>query len=233
MTGPELYTFGTSVNGSEPIDTTLYFQFVNIARAMVQRLRPWMILHKTDTSKTVSASSANAWQTAIDLSTITDFDRFYGEHPVKLFDGTASFLSYKQVPWDQRLSYFQVPGTFVYNEATKALYLNGSIPFSGTLYIDYLYDPGDITNSDSSTWVFPSWSHPLLGYLGVGAYKGGVDFDEVSARMAPDNRASAQQIIQMLENWDNEKQLGASQGVDYANEATDAWPRPNSINIHS
>jgi|tagenome__1003787_1003787.scaffolds.fasta_scaffold19755898_2 hypothetical protein len=70
-------TLATEVNGGDPIGSTLLFQLLNIARQMVEERRPWMFLRRTDTSKTVQASSASAWQTGIDLSTITKFARFY------------------------------------------------------------------------------------------------------------------------------------------------------------
>jgi hypothetical protein len=50
-----------------------------------------MALRYTDTSK--SSAAGNTWQTAIDLSTIARLNRFYGDTPIKLFDGTASSIS--------------------------------------------------------------------------------------------------------------------------------------------
>jgi hypothetical protein len=38
---------------------------------------------------------------------------------------------------------------------------------------------------------------------------GDIDFDDINARMAPDNRAQASALLQQLEVWDNEKQLQA------------------------
>ena len=66
MDGPTLITLATELNGGAAIGDTLLYQFLNIAKAMVEQLRPWMLLRKTDTSKTVAASTS-AWQTAIDL----------------------------------------------------------------------------------------------------------------------------------------------------------------------
>ncbi|OJU24960.1 MAG: hypothetical protein BGN91_09295 [Nitrobacter sp. 62-13] len=68
-----------------------------------------------------------------------------------------------------------MPSTFVYNQAAKALYVNGTVQFAGTLYIDHVKDSPEITNDDSSSWVSPSWAHPLLGFYAVAINKGGVD----------------------------------------------------------
>jgi hypothetical protein len=86
MTGFELEVFATELNGGATISDTLLLQYLNLAKAIVEQMRPWMILRKTDTSKTVTAG--NTWQTAFDLSTITDFSRFYETEtsaPIKLF----------------------------------------------------------------------------------------------------------------------------------------------------
>jgi hypothetical protein len=233
MTGNQLITLGTSVNGGATIEQTLFLQFLNLAKAMVEQLRPWMILRRTDTSKTVTASSTSAWQTAIDLSTIANFSRFYEtdtQAPIKLFDGTYRIEQYRQVPWNERVYYKDIPNTFVYDEANKLLYLNGVINFSGTLYIDHIVDSADITAADTTAWGFPSWSHLLLAFFAVGLYKGGVDFDDVNARMAPDNRAQAAQILGMLERWDTEKQHAALTRIDPYRSPTDGY-RSGAINM--
>jgi hypothetical protein len=227
MTGPELATFSEEINGGASIGSTLLFQFLNLAKAMVEQLRPWMVLRYTDTSKTVT--TANIWQTAIDLSTIARLSRFYGETPIKLFDGNNGIQYFTQVPFHKRLEYRNSPGTFVYDEANKTLYLNGTVQFAGTLYIDHIEDSADITNDDASSWVFPSWAHPLLGFYAVAINKGGVDYDDINARMSPENRAQAAVITKLLENWDNEKQLQAQQNTDPYRGGED-W-RPGAINI--
>jgi hypothetical protein len=231
MSGTELETFCTELNGGASIGSTLLFQFLNLAKALIEQRRPWMVLRYTDSSKTVT--TANTWQTAIDLSTIARFNRFYESDdnaPIKLFDGNNRIEEYRQVPFNERLAYYQVPNTFCYDEASKTLYLNGAVPFAGTLYIDHIKDSADITDDDDSTWVFPTWSHPVLGFYAVAINKGGVDFDDLNARMAPDNRAQAQQILSMLESWDNEKQLQARASVDPYHRPTDTY-RSGAINI--
>jgi hypothetical protein len=74
VTGTEFSTAVEEINGGDPIASTLRFQFGNLGKNLIEQRRPWMILRKTDTSKTVT--TANTWQTAIDLSTISDFNRF-------------------------------------------------------------------------------------------------------------------------------------------------------------
>ena len=68
MTGAELRTFIINLNGGAEIDSVLIEQFVNIAKAIIEGERDWMVLRKTDTSKSITPSST--WDTAIDTSTI-------------------------------------------------------------------------------------------------------------------------------------------------------------------
>jgi hypothetical protein len=227
MTGPEFLTFGAEVNGGASIGETLFLQLLNLAKALIEQRRPWVLLRNTDTSKTVTTS--NTWQTAIDLSTIARFNRFYGEDPIQLFDGNSRIQRFRQVPWNMRLQYKDTANTFVYDEANKTLYLNGTVSFSGTLYIDHIKDTADITSAEASTWSFPSWSHPILGFYAVAMHKGGIDYDDINARMAPENRAQANEILKALENWDNEKALQAQQNID-PYQANDEW-RPGAINM--
>src|SRR5690349_11510264 len=117
MTGTELSAFCEELNGGASIGDTLLFQFINLAKAMVEQLRPWVLLRNTDTSITVTP--ANTWQTVIDLSGIARFSRFYGETPVKLFDGTNRIVYYRQMPFDRRLEYKDVPNTFAYDEGSQ------------------------------------------------------------------------------------------------------------------
>jgi hypothetical protein len=228
MTGTELLTFSTEVNGGASVGDTLLFQLLNLSKAMVEQRRPWMLLRKTDTSKTVT--TGNTWQTAIDLSTIARFSKFYGKFPLRLFDGNITTERYRQVPFEDRLEHQFAANTFCYDEANQILYLNGTVNFAGTLYIHYLQNTADLTNDDSSTWSFPTWSHPLLGFMAVGMYKGGIDFDDINARMSGDNRAQANAILAMLENWDGDKQLSSVEDTDPYNSPNDGY-RPNSIDI--
>jgi len=69
-TGTALYEFLTLLNGGATIDLTLATILVDNAKAILEEERPWEVLRKTDSS--LSVTTANTWQTAIDLSTITD-----------------------------------------------------------------------------------------------------------------------------------------------------------------
>lgn len=214
--GTELATFASSLNADASIDTTLLGVLIDNAKTILEEERPWVVLRKTNTSKTVT--TANTWQTAIDLSTITDFSRFFDDAGIviKLFDGDSRIDYYRLVPFDRRLEYRNVGGTCVYDENTKSLYLNGTVAFNGTLWIPYIATTPEIDlTSASAVWtVFPSRFLPILAYYAVGIYKGAVDYDDINRQMLPTHAEVLQALKLAFEKWDDNKQLTELQTND-------------------
>ncbi len=213
-TGQELSTFITALNADAAIDPTLLDVLVDNGRTVIEEERPWMVLRKTDTSKTVT--TANTWQTAIDLSTITDFSRFYGDFPIRLFDGNNLIEYYRQVPFDRRLTMKDFGNTFVYDANAKMLYLNGIVAFSGTLYIQYIAtSPSIDLTSTTAVWTaFPPRFLPILGYYAIGINKGAIDYDDINRQMLPVNSEVLQALKGAMTKWDDELQLNAIEGND-------------------
>lgn len=226
-TGQELNTFIVGLNVGQSIDVDFLTVLVETAKAILEEERPWMVLRKTDSSKTVTPS--NTWETAIDLSTITDFSRFYVNQDgvvIKLFDGSQRIQYYTLKSFDQRLEYKNASDTCVFDENTKTLYLNGLVPFSGTLHIPYVSTSTEIDlESASAVWtVFPTRFLPILGYYAIGVHMGGVDADTITARQAPANLEVMRALKNAMTAWDNEKALASLQSND-PTEYPGAYPR--------
>lgn len=216
-TGAELYTFINGLNAEADIDITLLSVLVDTAQTTLEEERPWMVLRKTDTSKTVT--TANTWQTAIDLSTITDFSRFYMNQDgvvIKLFDGNnrVDYITLKS--FDQRLEFKDVSGTAVYDASSKQLYINGTVAFAGTLYIPYMSTTDGVDlESASAVWTkFPKRFLPLLGYYAMKLYAQGVDYDSIASKQAIGHDEVMKTLKNSMEKWDNELQLNAIQSND-------------------
>lgn len=229
--GTELSIFITGLNADATIDPTLLDVLADNGKAILEEERPWMVLRKTDASKTVT--TGNTWQTAIDLSTITDFSRFYANDDgvvIKLFDGVDRLERYFLKPFDERLEYKNVSNTCVYDENAKILYLNGTVPFTGTLNIPYMATstPVDLTSEDPVWTNFPPRFLPILGYYAIGIYKGAVDYDSITKMMLPSNAAALGALKNAMEKWDNEKQLAAIQSND-PTEYPGGYPRAGAI----
>lgn len=222
--GVALTTFITGLNGGASVDATLLDVLVSNAKAILEGERLWSVLRKVDTSKAVT--TAFTWQTAIDLSTITDFSEFYGDFPLVLFDGSQTRAYYRIVPWERRLEFKDVSGTAVYDANSKTLYLNGTQSFSGTLYIYYKATSTEIDlTSNSATWtLFPGRFIPLLGYYAIGIHKGAIDYDDIVKQMLPGNQAVLIALKSAMISWDDGLQNAAlnwndptESGGDYRN----------------
>ncbi len=162
MTGEQFSVAATEINGGASIGETLLFQFGNLGKSLIEQRRPWMVLRKTDSSKSVTA--ATTWQTAIDLSTISDFNRFYIDtndpYPIRLWDGGNRIEKYRIVPFRRRLEFREIGNTAVYDAANKNLYLNGTVELAGTLYINYLKNGSDFNQELKNRDVLESDSKP-------------------------------------------------------------------------
>jgi hypothetical protein len=145
---------------------------VDTGKTILEEERPWMVLRKTNSS--LSVTTANIWQTAISLASITDFANFYSDTPITLFDGSNLKHYYRLVPFDRRLEYKDDSGTACYDDNSGNLYLNGLVPFNGTLYINYLITSEAVDlESETAVWtVFPSRFLPVLGFYAIGVHKG-------------------------------------------------------------
>ena len=207
-TGTALYEFLTLLNGGATIDLTLATILVDNAKAILEEERPWEVLRKTDSS--LSVTTANTWQTAIDLSTITDFSMFYGE-TLKIFDGTTKISYLRLIPFDRRLENKDNSGTACYDENSKTLYINGTVAFNGELHIPYISTSTEIDlESASAVWTaFPSRFLPILGYYAVQINKGAVDYDSINRQMMPEHREVFRALKNALFEWDNNKQLNS------------------------
>jgi hypothetical protein len=102
MTGTEFSTAVEEINGGDPIASTLRFQFGNLGKNLIEQRWPWMILRKTETSKTVATS--NTWQPSIDLSTISDFSGFYQIRPIHSRHPTAMTRPHQPLLYKHRKS---------------------------------------------------------------------------------------------------------------------------------
>lgn len=227
-TGAKLYEFITSLNAEATVDPTLAAVLVDNGKTILEAERDWKILKKTNSS--LSASSSGTWQTGISIAGITDFSHFYGDFPIRIFDGDNRIEYYRQVPWDRRLEYKDIGNTFVHDANGGLIYLNGRVAFSGQLYINYVSVTGEINlESESAVWSpFPARFLPILAYYAIGIYKGAVDYDSINRQMLPENQAVLTALKNAMEKWDNELQLNELSYNDPTD--LDGAPRAGAIN---
>ena len=148
---------------------------------------------------------------------------------MRLFDGINRVEYYDQVPFDRRLENKDVSNTFCYDENTKTLYLNGTVPFAGTLHINIIVNGSYIDpTSNTAVWTeFPARFLPLLGFYAVGVFKGAVDYDSINRLMLPSNQGALLALKEAMTAWDMEKQMSSLSHNDPTEQYS--YPRAKAV----
>ncbi len=231
MTPEQLKNLCTQVNGGATINDDLLQSLLNQGRTILFSERDWIFLRKTNSAISVT-QNADSWNTAVSISTITDFLRFFNtdlgnrSYSIALYDSGSDRIEYfRQVPFSKRLEYKKVPNTFVHDRVNNRIYFNSDIPFSGVLYINYIQNPttidivttgSNLTTSMETTGTMPCPAiyHDILAYYAVGINKGAVDYDDINRQMLPNNQAILNSLKNAMEKWDTNLQLDEQMGTD-------------------
>lgn len=225
-TGAQLATFINQLNAEADIDLVLMGTLVDAACTILEEEREWQILRKTNTS--INVTTGNTWQTALSLgAAVTDFGRFYGEFAIRLFDGGDRVEYYRNVPFDRRLEYKNDSNTCCFDDNAGILYLNGTVAFAGTLYVNYIATSVEIDLEDETddAWQpFPTRFLPVLGFYAIGVFKGAVDYDSINREMLPMNAATLLALKNAFVKWDDARQRASLE----QNDPTELYSYPRS-----
>lgn len=205
MTGAEQFALATELNGSVPIDETLFYQLLNMKKGQREMARDWVVLRTFDNS--ITFTSADDYE---DTKTLpARFLRVYsptsrdGVKPgIFIVDSAGSPHPLTTIPFVDRYAHKDVDGYCYFDIKNGKVGRTGTL--AGTLHLYFLQGTEDIASG--STWSFPSYAHPLLAYDVVISHKGGIDWDTVNANQVPFNAADVRQLEQSLNMWDAQLQ---------------------------
>jgi hypothetical protein len=208
--GSDYYTMVSNLLGGYQINSTLFYQLLNIARSNREMERPWMRLRKLDSS--LLANTGDTYLTAKALQ--SDFRRFLNNGTIRLFDGNNTILYYTEIPFESRLEHKDDNSAYYVDYANLNLYLTGKVDKQYQIHLFYIYNPGDITVTTS--WLnFPSEFHSILAFDVAAMWRLGADYDDQNARMGDENGKMAEVIKHAMHAWDNELALSAVENLDY------------------
>lgn len=185
MTGEDLKNLTENILDGLEIDDIFFYQLLNVAKTKLEEQRLWQYLKKLNSSYTASS-------TAIDLDSFTDFAEEY-----KVMVGSHQ---YTPVPFENQQNFRNSSGRYYIDWANLTLNLLGANIPSQTLYIFYKRFTPNITETTSP--VFPERFHPILSYYVAAYYQGGVDSDDIFARMSPENKLAAMELERAMKQWD-------------------------------
>lgn len=202
MTGEEMKTFATGLLDGDIIDDDVFYTMAEAVKTIVEDLRPWRQLVKTDSSKYLETS--DTYLTMKDLP--SDWMQYEQYNPMTLVavDDSSDIKKLTGSNFAERLQNKNSNGLFYVDLANNDFAIIN--PVNRRYQIHQFYISVSATITSSTSWVFPTRYHAIIPYMVVGMYKGGVDYDDIFARMAPENRAVAQSLISSMELWDDKMQ---------------------------
>lgn len=226
MTGQNLYDYAVSANAGYDVGgVTLFLQYVNIAKANRESLRPWRNLFAIDTSLTVGSS--NTWKTPFNLP--SDFLMESEDGVIYLFNDAANTIQrYVEVPYENRLSYKDVSNRYYIDHANRQFYLLGVVDDTYTIHFPYIKDTPDITAITSWT-AFPARFHAMLANDALAMYKLGTDYDDINARNGNDNARVAELLCEAMKKYDEKLTLSTIKHIEYPEPIV---PQGGFINRH-
>jgi len=206
MTGAELKEFVTDGLDVGDIGDTEFYILLNAAKTKLEEERDWKILETTDSSKTVGSGDTFLTTKALP----SDFSKDIG---LFLTNSNNNPLYYSPVPYRERHIHKDIPRRYYIDLANSVFGLTGASP-SGYTTINLIYRKFTSDIASGSSWAFPARFHPVLGFIVAEMFRGGVDFDAISAKQMTQNRADALALYYALLDWDTALRI-QEQGGSY------------------
>lgn len=188
MTGSEIKEFVEEIV-DDSISDTLFLNFLNTEKDIVEESRDWEMLKKLNSSN--SASQGNNYTAGIPLP--TDFRAHY-----RLFVGRD--IEYTPVRFDEQHLYRNLSHYYYVDVASEELYLLGNVGAPDTIYFYYLRTTPELTLESSPEW--PDRYHRLLAYRIAARYMAGVEVDDIFDALSQEHRLAAIEMRDGMERWD-------------------------------
>lgn len=202
------------------LDEDFFIDLVNMSITELTYDRAWQVLISFDSSQSSGASD-----TYLSMKSLpTDFS-----YPLDKINVGVDRV-HKQVPFIDRYKYKNNSGFFYIDYANNQFAVIGSANTTQTIYFPYVKTTTAVTavTEDLDTaaiYPFPSFAQKLLGLMIAGFYTGGVDYDDIYARMSPQQQKQAEMIRRRLVDWDTKLALASMDGS--ASEFISDYDSPN------
>lgn len=209
-----LYDFTSSLLDGNEMETTLFSHFLDVAQAYWEGQRPWVVLRTEDSSNT--ATTSDTFETEHSLP--SDFRKWYTKFSIVLTDGSGNVVQYlSEISLHLKNQYKNDPTKFYCNYRTKKFYLCGTVTQSYTIRIYYIQKTTKVSLDDDNTWdLDPNDEYTrILAFSVAVYYKRGVDYDIVNNTQADQNALNANQVFNLMTDWDAELQE-SSLPLEYA-----------------
>lgn len=198
MNGSEIKTFFENLI-DDTLDSDFTYDLMANAKDQVEAERDWEMLKKkdSDTKTTTGYTYANA------ISLPTDFLL-----PRKIVIGT---LEWKPIPFERQIEFKDYGQRYFIDHANNELHLCGTIAESKTIHNFYIYKTDDIAAATSPVW--PAKFHKLIAFRMARLVGAGIDADDLSFRMSPEQERQARVLEDAMISWNSRIQLSSMGGA--------------------
>lgn len=217
MTGADYYTAMSTLISGFQMDSTLFYQLLNVARVQREMVRPFCCFRKVDSSITVSAVSTLplTCPPAAVYPIPTDFQFLTDDGRITLYDNNNVYEEYEEIPIGLQVQYLQVSNKFFIDYVNNLIYFCGIIDRQYQVFVPYQADFGDITATSSWNNV-PSRFHMILALDVAAMYRLGIDYDDIQARNAESNAQQAEILFNAMKIWDDNRQRSMVTTLNYS-----------------
>lgn len=209
MNGEQIYDFVTELLGGDAPGDVLFRNMLNMAKQTRESSRDWAVLRTKLSSLTYST-------TAQDLPTnfLKALKQTAKTNPVVLLDSTGKKVgTATEILFEQQYDFQDVQGYFyIEYGVTPTIKFTGENLPSYTAVLFYNKKTEEMTEANQKDWTwapFPSEYAYLLAYDVANMIKGGVDFDDINARMVQFAGIDAQKLQYAMKAWDDRIKLSA------------------------
>lgn len=209
MNGETIYEFVTELLGGDAPGDVLFRSMLNMAKTTRESTRDWVALRTKYSSLSYTTSAQNLpsnFLKALKQTAKSDPVVFIDSNGKK--QGTASeILVQQQYDYQDQQGYFYVE----YGTTPTITFTGANLP-AYTPILFYIKKTDEMTEANQDTWTwspFPSDYTYLLAFDVANMIKGGVDYDDINARMVQFAGIDAQKLEHAMRVWDDRIKLSA------------------------
>lgn len=189
MTGEEIKAFFENLI-DDSLDDDFTYELMNNAKNEIEMdpERNWEFLKKTDSANTtvVGRTYSTGYNLPLDFGQI-----------LSVFKGTKQL---NKCNFEDQILYKNNGSWFFLDLRTGKVHVCGTETEALTLYIHYLYLTDDITAVTSPVW--PARFHKLIAFKMAELFQEGIDADDITFKMSPQQRARAKVLYDGMAMWD-------------------------------
>lgn len=222
MNGSEIYDLVTSLLDGEEISETLFVTLVNQKKLQRELKRDWQVLKAKSTAYTVSASTTSSTTFALPANCMRPIKNTKNSHAIVFLNASGKKAGVcDEVLFERQYDFIDTPGKFFIDQTARTFSFTGNPPVPETysaylfylkasLPITYVAEAGqgwDPFLNNSSGVDFS----PILAYDVAMMYKGGIDFDDINARMVQYIGIDIADLEYAMAKWDDNMKISALQ----------------------